>query len=137
MKIFIGKINEDWNDYYKTVATCHLVNYGFIVLNEDETPIDNEFFLEQLTIPEEWVYSTSMDCDVEFWDGTLVDIVRKLSTDISYISDPEKGYDHDGIFLCSVDDNNDIFSIQTSFVSMFETYTYCVQKKSSITPKYI
>lgn len=137
MKIFIGKVKEDWSDYYKTVATCHLVNYGFIVLNEDETPNDNEFFLEQLTIPEEWVYSTSMDCDVEFWDGTLVDIVRKLSTDISYISDLKKGYDYDGIFLCSVDDNNDILSIQTSFDSMFETYTYHVQKKSSITPKYI
>lgn len=129
MKKFTTKINEDWNDYYKTVATCHLVNYGFIVLNEDETPNDNEFFLEQLTVPEEWVYSTSMDCDVEFWDGTLVDIVRKLSTDISYL---EGSYYYDGIFLCNVDKNNNIFAIQTSFDSFPETCTYYVRKKSSI-----
>lgn len=131
MKKFTTKINEDWNDYYKTVATCHLVNYGFIILNEDETPIDNEFFLEQLTVPEEWVYSTSMDCDVEFWNGTLVDIVRKLSTDISYL---EGSYYYDGIFLYSVDKNGSIFAIETSFDSGFETYTYYVRKKSSITP---
>lgn len=134
MKKFINKINEDWSDYYKTVATCHLVNYGFIVLNEDETPIDNEFFLEQLTVPEEWVYSTSMDCDVEFWDGTLVDIVRKLSTDISHL---EGSYYYDGIFSYSVDKNDDIIAIQTSFDSGFETYNYHIQKKSSITPKNI
>lgn len=134
MKIFIGKINEDWNDYYKTVATCHYVNYEFIVLNEGGTPIDNELFLEQLTVPEEWVYSTSMDCDVEFWDGTLVDIVRKLSTDISYL---EGSYYYDGIFSYSVDKNCSIFAIETSFDSGFETYTYYVQKSSSITPKNI
>lgn len=130
MKIFIGKVKEDWSDYYKTVATCHLVNYGFIVLNEDETPNDNESFLEQLTVPEEWVYSTSMDCDVEFWNGTLVDIVRKLSTDISYL---EGSYYYDGIFSYSVDKNGSIFAIETSFDSGFETYTYYVRKKSSIT----
>ena len=134
MKIFIGKINEDWNDYYKTVATCHYVNYGFIVLNEDGTPNDNEFFLEQLTVPEEWVYSTSMDCDVEFWDGTLIDIVRKLSTDISYL---EGSYYYDGVFLCSVDKNDDIIAIETSFDSGFKTYNYHIQKKSSITSKNI
>lgn len=42
------KINGNWGDYDKTVAKCHLMNYGVIFLDEYGCPIDNEYVLEDL-----------------------------------------------------------------------------------------
>lgn len=35
-------IDPAWSDYDKTVATCHLHNWGVIYLDEYEQPIDVE-----------------------------------------------------------------------------------------------
>lgn len=42
------EINENWNDYSKKVAKCHLNNYGVIFLDNYGCPIDNEYELEEL-----------------------------------------------------------------------------------------
>lgn len=42
------EINEKWNDYNKSVATCQLNNYGVIFLDAYDCPIDNEYELEEM-----------------------------------------------------------------------------------------
>ena len=42
------EINEKWSDYNKSVAKCHLNNYGVIFLDDCCSPIDNEYELEEL-----------------------------------------------------------------------------------------
>ena len=43
------KIDSNWNEYDKIVATCHLHNYGAIYCDSEyHTPIDNEFELSEI-----------------------------------------------------------------------------------------
>ena len=42
------KVNKNWGDYDKSVAKCHLLNYGVIFLDEYNCPIDNEYMLEDI-----------------------------------------------------------------------------------------
>lgn len=42
------EINEKWSDYNKSVAKCHLNNYGVIFLDDYDCPIDDEYELEEL-----------------------------------------------------------------------------------------
>lgn len=41
-------INENWNEYDKSVGRSQLSNYGIIFIDEYDSPIDNEFELEEL-----------------------------------------------------------------------------------------
>lgn len=42
------EINDNWNGYNKSIAECHLSNYGVIFLDDYDCPIDNEYELEEL-----------------------------------------------------------------------------------------
>jgi hypothetical protein len=42
------EINECWCAYDKTVAECHLANYGKIYVDEYNQPIDDEYLLEMI-----------------------------------------------------------------------------------------
>lgn len=44
----VREINPAWSDYDKSVARCHMENYGVIYLDEFDCPIDNEYELEEL-----------------------------------------------------------------------------------------
>ena len=45
----IHEINPRWNDYEKSVAKCHLANYGVIITDiAYGSPIDNEYDLEEI-----------------------------------------------------------------------------------------
>ena len=44
----VKQINPEWSDYDKSVARCHMENYGVIYLDEYGCPIDNEYELEEL-----------------------------------------------------------------------------------------
>lgn len=48
-----NKINQGWSLYDKAVADCQLDNYGVIFLDDLDTPIDNEYQLEDLY--QEWL----------------------------------------------------------------------------------
>lgn len=41
-------INPTWNNYDKTVAECHLFNYGVIFIDYWGFPVDDEYELEEL-----------------------------------------------------------------------------------------
>lgn len=43
------EINDNWSEYDKTVAKCHLANYGKIYVDEYNQPIDDEYLLEEIT----------------------------------------------------------------------------------------
>ena len=42
------RINPNWTAYDKSVAKCHLANYGVIYLDCYGQPIDDEYLLEEL-----------------------------------------------------------------------------------------
>lgn len=42
------EINENWASYDKSVAKCHLANYGVIFLDSFGLPIDDENEAEEL-----------------------------------------------------------------------------------------
>lgn len=42
------EINKKWGFYDKTVAECHLNNYGKIFIDEYGCPIDNEYDLMEI-----------------------------------------------------------------------------------------
>lgn len=44
----IKDINKDWSAYDKSVATCHLSNYGVIFLDSYGLPIDDMEATEEL-----------------------------------------------------------------------------------------
>lgn len=47
----VNKINPEWNNYDVSIATCHIDNYGCIFVDaESESPIDNEFDLEEIAL---------------------------------------------------------------------------------------
>ncbi|MCC2256176.1 hypothetical protein LKD70_17480 [Ruminococcus sp. CLA-AA-H200] len=41
-------INDNWSEYDKKVAQCHLANYGIIFLDSYGCPIDDEYATEEL-----------------------------------------------------------------------------------------
>ena len=41
-------IDPDWNEYDKNIAQSHLENFGFIIVDEYGTPIDNEMDVEEI-----------------------------------------------------------------------------------------
>ena len=41
-----NKVNPNWSSYDKSVAECHLANYGVIYLDEYGCPIDDFDFIE-------------------------------------------------------------------------------------------
>lgn len=44
----ITEIDNKWGFYDKTVAKCHLSNYGKIFVDEYGCPIDNEYTLQDI-----------------------------------------------------------------------------------------
>jgi hypothetical protein len=42
------RINPNWTAYDKSVAKCHIANYGVIYLDCYGQPIDDEYLLEEL-----------------------------------------------------------------------------------------
>ena len=44
----ITEINNKWGTYDKTIAECHLNNYGKIFIDEYGCPIDNEYDLMEI-----------------------------------------------------------------------------------------
>lgn len=43
----VNEINDQWSEYDKVVAKCHLANYGVIYIDDYGLPIDDEYFLEE------------------------------------------------------------------------------------------
>lgn len=51
------EIKEEWGNYDKTVAKCHLSNYGKIFVDEYDSPIDNDDDLAEIEEEEGlWLY---------------------------------------------------------------------------------
>lgn len=47
----VHEIDSRWNDYEKSVARCHLANYGTIITDTAYgSPIDNEYDLEEVNL---------------------------------------------------------------------------------------
>lgn len=42
------KINNAWNNYDKSVAKCHLSNYGIIFLDSFSLPVDDQYQTDEL-----------------------------------------------------------------------------------------
>ena len=42
------EVNPNWSNYDKVVANNHLTNYGTIILDEYDCPIDNEYDIDEI-----------------------------------------------------------------------------------------
>ncbi len=46
----LDKYSSTWSGYDKTVATCHMHNYGVVVLDSYKQPIDDYDYAEELLL---------------------------------------------------------------------------------------